>query len=88
MLRRIHHDWIKVVGALEWRLPPYPVHGYRHSIASNLELALDLIRGGQIAVEALVTHVIQPASLEAAYQGLWKNKETYLGVVIDWRQEP
>lgn len=85
MLRRIHHDWIKVVGALEWRLPPYPVHGYRHSIGSNLALALALIREGEIEVDPLVTHLIQPEELGAAYQGLWREKEEYLGVLIDWR---
>lgn len=85
MLRRIHHDWIQVVGALEWRLPPYPVHGCRHSIASNLQLALDLIREGNLQVDPLVTHVISPERLEEAYLGLWQDKERYLGVVVDWR---
>jgi 2-desacetyl-2-hydroxyethyl bacteriochlorophyllide A dehydrogenase len=85
MLRRIHHDWITMVGALEWRLPPYPFHGYRHSIASNLQLALDLISEGDLKVDALVTHVIPPERLGEAYHGLWQDKEHYLGVVVDWR---
>jgi 2-desacetyl-2-hydroxyethyl bacteriochlorophyllide A dehydrogenase len=85
MLRRIHHDWIQIIGALEWRLPPYPVHGCSHSIESNLQLAMDLIQEGVLQVEPLITHIIPPERLEEAYHGLWQQKERYLGVVVDWR---
>ncbi|HEY47746.1 MAG: hypothetical protein AMJ88_05770 [Anaerolineae bacterium SM23_ 63] len=86
MLRSMHHRWIVIRGALEWRLPPHPVRGSKHSIASNLQLILDLIQNGKLHVEPLVTHVIEPAQLLEAYHGLLDQKESYLGVVVDWRE--
>ncbi|HEY44268.1 MAG TPA: zinc-binding alcohol dehydrogenase, partial [Anaerolineae bacterium] len=87
MLRPIHHRWIVIRGALEWRLPPYPVRGSKHSIASNLQLILDHIQCGRLLVEPLITHVIKPSHLLEAYHGLLDQKESYLGVVVDWRQD-
>jgi 2-desacetyl-2-hydroxyethyl bacteriochlorophyllide A dehydrogenase len=86
MLRTMHHRWIVMRGALEWRLPTYPVLGSKHSIASNLQLILDLIQNGRLHVEPLVTHVIKPSQLLEAYHGLLDQKEIYLGVVVDWRE--
>jgi NADPH:quinone reductase-like Zn-dependent oxidoreductase len=86
MLRNMHHRWIVIRGALEWRLPPLPVRCAQHSIASNLQLILDHIQDGRLHVEPLVTHVIKPSQLLEAYHGLLDQKETYLGVVVDWRE--
>lgn len=86
MLRTMHHRWIVIRGALEWRLPPHPIRGSKHSIASNLQLILDLIQNGRLHLEPLVTHVIKPSQLLEAYHGLLDHKEVYLGVVVDWRE--
>lgn len=86
MLRSMHHRWIVIRGALEWRLPPHPVRGAKHSISSNLQLILDYIQDGKLHVEPLVTHVIKPSQLLEAYHGLLDQKETYLGVIVDWRE--
>lgn len=85
ILRAIHNRWLTVRGALEWRLPPFPVRGVKHSIASNLDTLLDWIESQRLDVDTLITHVIKPDGLQQAYQGLLNNKETYLGVVIDWQ---
>jgi 2-desacetyl-2-hydroxyethyl bacteriochlorophyllide A dehydrogenase len=87
MLRAVHHRWIVIRGALEWRLPPYPLPGNEHSIASNLELILEHIQRGRLQVGPLITHVIKPSHLLEAYHGLLDQKETYLGVVVDWREK-
>jgi 2-desacetyl-2-hydroxyethyl bacteriochlorophyllide A dehydrogenase len=82
--RQIHTRWLKVRGALEWSLPAHPVIGVTHSIESNLRTLIDLVHRGHLKLEPLISHLIQPAGLPAAYQGLLHDKGNYLGVVVDW----
>lgn len=88
MLRTIHHRWIQLRGALEWRLPPYPVAGEEQSIQSNLQMIIEHIQEQRLIVEPLVTHVIKPHQLHEAYKGLLEQKDSYLGVVVDWTDIP
>ncbi len=82
--RGIHNKWLTLRGALEWRLPPYPVIGARHSIESNLRLLLQLYRKSQLQLAPLITHRIAPNALRETYHGLLDQKDTYLGVIVDW----
>ena len=84
--RMIHNRWLSVTGALEWRLPPYPVLGKKHSIESNLHMLIQLVRDHQLNVDDLVSHFISPKNLLTAYQGLLLNKEHYAGVVVNWKK--
>jgi 2-desacetyl-2-hydroxyethyl bacteriochlorophyllide A dehydrogenase len=88
MLRTIHHRWIQLRGALEWRLPAYTSDPKAESIHSNLEMILDHILGGRLKIKPLITHVITPDQLQDAYVGLLEKKESYLGVIIDWGKIP
>lgn len=83
--RQIHNRWLTVRGALEWRLPTYPMTGGKHSISSNLRLLHDQIKSGRLQIDPLVTHVIAPEQLAEAYDGLLNHKDDYLGVVVDWK---
>ena len=58
------------------------------STESNAELILRMIAGGSLAVAPLCTHVVPPADLDRAYQGLLHEKDTYVGVVLDWENNP
>lgn len=71
-------------GAHEWRysVPRDPFT--KHSITRNAELALDLIRNGDLQVAPLHTHTLPPAEAERAYRGLRQQKDDYIGVVFDW----
>ena len=40
---------------------------------------------GRMSTEKLVTHFIAPEGIGAAYEGLLKKKEEYLGVVVRWK---
>ncbi len=84
--RQVHNRWLTVRGALEWCLPPHPVPGKKHSIESNLRLLIALVTQGQLNVDALISHVIEPGALPGAFQGLLHDKEHYIGVVVDWRE--
>lgn len=85
VFRPIHNRWLTLRGALEWRLPTYPTTGSKHSTSANLQQLHKFIKAGQLHVDPLITHVIAPEQLEAAYLGLLEQKEQYLGVVIDWQ---
>jgi 2-desacetyl-2-hydroxyethyl bacteriochlorophyllide A dehydrogenase len=84
MLRTIHHRWIQLRGALEWRLPAYSSAAGEASIDTNLKSILEHIKEGRLKIDPLITHVITPDQLQDAYTGLLENKENYLGVIIDW----
>jgi 2-desacetyl-2-hydroxyethyl bacteriochlorophyllide A dehydrogenase len=84
--RLIHNHWLTVRGALEWRLPPYPVTGHKHSIQANLRLLLDHIEQQRLRVQPLISQFLKPSQLPEAYQGLLNDKANYLGVVVDWHE--
>jgi threonine dehydrogenase-like Zn-dependent dehydrogenase len=85
VFNRIHMQSLTVMGALEWRLPRHPTRGVRHSVQTNLALALDLIRSRKLELRPLVSHVVKPEGLGDAYRGMLSDKDRYRGVVVDWR---
>jgi 2-desacetyl-2-hydroxyethyl bacteriochlorophyllide A dehydrogenase len=85
VLNRIHMQSLTVRGALEWQLPRHPTRGVKHSVESNLLLALSLIRAEKLKVRGLISHVVQPTELGDAYHGMLTQKDTYRGIVVDWR---
>ncbi|MSR32230.1 MAG: zinc-binding alcohol dehydrogenase [Gemmataceae bacterium] len=42
------------------------------------------LAAGRLSLNGLITHRIKPEGLGAAYEGLLKNKDEYLGVVVHW----
>lgn len=45
---------------------------------------LNQLASGRLNLSGLFTHTIQPEELGTAYEGLLKNKEDYLGVIVKW----
>jgi threonine dehydrogenase-like Zn-dependent dehydrogenase len=45
---------------------------------------LAALASGRLSLSGLITHRIQPEKLGYAYEGLLKNKDEYLGVVVRW----
>jgi threonine dehydrogenase-like Zn-dependent dehydrogenase len=85
VLRPVHMRGLQVLGAFEWRLPPYNGVGITHSIQSNLALLWNWIEEGRLNVDALISHVVKPQAMQAAYLGLKNDRDNYLGVLVDWR---
>lgn len=83
----LHRRYIEVLGA----------HGNMLFEASHTRLAgawdvhkaqfwlLGALASGRLKLDGLVTHTIRPEGLPEAYEGLLKDKDHYLGVVVDWR---
>ena len=87
VLSHVHLDGLGNItfkGAHEWRYSVPRDHFTKHSIVRNAELALDLIRNGELQVAPLHTHTLPPAEAERAYRGLQQQKDDYIGVVFDW----
>jgi len=83
----LHRRYIEVLGA----------HGNMLFESAHVRLAgawdinkaqkwlLGELAGGRLSTEKLVTHTIQPEGIGRAYEGLLKEKDLYLGVVVKWK---
>ena len=88
MLKTAHLRGIAIRGALEWNVPLLKRQGPGWSTEANAELILRMLAEGSLRTAPLCTHVLAPARLNDAYQGLLHEKERYLGVVLDWENHP
>lgn len=88
MLDMVHRRGISIVGALEWTIPLLKKQTPGYSTESNAELILGLIASGDLRVKPLCSHVVAPGDLNEAYQGLLHRKDEYVGVVLDWENNP
>ena len=82
----LHRRYIEVSGA----------HGNMLFEPSHVKLAgnwdihkaqmwlLRSLAAGRLSLAGLVTHTIQPEQLGEAYEGLLKDKDHYLGVLVQW----
>ena len=48
-------------------------------------MIFDWVQNGQMQIEPLITHRLQPSAIKQAYEGLLRESETYVGVALDWR---
>ena len=71
-------------GAHEWRYPVGKNKFVKHSFQRNTEIALRLIAQGKLRVDNLASHIILPEQAGETYLAIAKNRDDYLGVVIDW----
>jgi len=90
--KEIHLRNLTVRGALEWCTPTYPVRSSQNgrtltlpSLYSKQMMIFDWVQNGQMQIEPLITHRLQPSAIKQAYEGLLRESETYVGVALDWR---
>lgn len=88
MLKEAHFRGIEIIGALEWTIPLLKRQSPGVSTEANTELIFKMLRDGALKVKPLLSHLIAPAKLNDAYQGLLHSKDSYLGVVLDWENNP
>ncbi len=84
LLGEVHMRWITVRGALEWRLPMYPVTGDHVSQYSKQQMIFDWLARGKMMLEPLISHRLAPEQIGQAYEGLEHEPDTYTGVLLDW----
>jgi 2-desacetyl-2-hydroxyethyl bacteriochlorophyllide A dehydrogenase len=82
----LHRRYIEVTGA-HGNMLFEPAHT-RLAGAWDIDKAqnwlLAALAAGRLSLAGLITHRIAPEELGAAYEGLLKRKEEYLGVVVRW----
>jgi len=82
-LWRPHGD-LTLSGAHEWKIPLYPEHSSKHSIARNIKILADLVVARQLVLDPLLTAVFHPEDGQRAYAQLREGKDAHLGTVFDW----
>ncbi len=82
----LHRRYIEVCGA-HGNMLFEPAHT---RLAGNWDIhkaqmwLLRSLAAGRLSLAGLVTHTIQPEQLGDAYEGLLKDKDNYLGVLVRW----
>ncbi|MHB8627025.1 MAG: zinc-binding dehydrogenase [Aggregatilineales bacterium] len=93
IMQPVFSRYLSLRGGWEWNLPIYEKEanktltmvGPRHSLEKNARYAMELIAKNVVRVEPLITTCIEPAAIQEVYQGLLNQRDSYLGVLIDWR---
>jgi len=83
----LHRRYIEVLGA-HGNMLFEPAHT-RLAGAWDINKAqywlLGQLASGRLSTDKLVTHTIRPEGIGRAYEGLLKEKDAYLGVVVKWK---
>ncbi len=79
-----HLQWITVKGALEWSVPTEAALPHQYSQRKKLEAIFAWIADGRLKLKPLITHILPPQEIKAAYEGLLHKKEEYVGVILKW----
>jgi predicted dehydrogenase/threonine dehydrogenase-like Zn-dependent dehydrogenase len=66
----------------------YPLGYVRWTERRNLAAFLDLVAQGKVRVDRLITHRFSIGEALKAYDLILENKEPYIGVVLNYAQEP
>ncbi|HUL52530.1 MAG TPA: zinc-binding dehydrogenase [Opitutaceae bacterium] len=81
--KHVHRKGVALVGAHEAMIPDRASPG-QPSRQALLEQALQWLRAGKIRIDGLVTSVVRPEALPAAYEQISRDKSNTLGVIVDW----
>jgi 2-desacetyl-2-hydroxyethyl bacteriochlorophyllide A dehydrogenase len=83
----LHRRYIEVTGAHGNMLfePAHTRIAGAWDIHKAQKWLLAALASGRLSTEKLVTHAIKPEGIGAAYEGLLKEKDTYLGVTVKWK---
>jgi threonine dehydrogenase-like Zn-dependent dehydrogenase len=84
LYKHIHRKGVALIGAHEAMLPDRAPAGEPSRLAL-VEQALQWLRSGQVRTEGLVTTIVRPGDLPAAYGRISADKSNILGVLVDWR---
>lgn len=92
VMQPVFSRYLKIVGGWGAGIPLFeressrgvPMIPYRYSTEANARYALEAMQRGEVRVEPLITQRIRPDEIQAAYQGLLRDRERFVGVLIDW----
>ena len=85
--KHIHRKGVSLVGAHESVVERLEQGKSDNPLQKKLQEMVRLISSGDIKTNGMITHRIRPEQAEEYYNNLLKDRDNYLGVVIDWRGE-
>lgn len=92
LLSDIHLRNISLRGALEWNVPvvqPASMWGAPlaplMTLVREQQMIFDWMVRGEMLLAPLVSHRLPAARARDAYEGLLRQPEEFIGVVLDWR---
>jgi threonine dehydrogenase-like Zn-dependent dehydrogenase len=85
IFRSAHVRWVAIRVALEWNVPTEGALPFGYSQRKKLDAIFRWMADGRLNVKPMLTHLLPPEEIKAAYEGLLKKKEEYVGVVLKWR---
>jgi 2-desacetyl-2-hydroxyethyl bacteriochlorophyllide A dehydrogenase len=80
----IHLKGLTVIGAHLNTHMEAPNLANPWTVPANRRVILDLLRRGELNVDALISHRVAPSQAGAVYAGLAENPADYFGVLFDW----
>jgi 2-desacetyl-2-hydroxyethyl bacteriochlorophyllide A dehydrogenase len=80
-----HYRWVTIKGSLEWYYPADSHLSHAYTLRKKLAAIFQWIGDGRLQLKPLITHVLPPEEIKAAYEGLLHQKEEYVGVVLRWK---
>ena len=83
--KTIHMNLLTVRGAHMWTMPLNKQRGVAKDVEWAFATVFEQIRSGALQVRPLISHIIKPDAVPAAYVGLKETPNEYTGAVIDWR---
>jgi 2-desacetyl-2-hydroxyethyl bacteriochlorophyllide A dehydrogenase len=80
-----HCRWITIRGALEWNVPTEGALPFDYSQRKKLDAIFGWMADGRLNVKPMLTHLLPPQEIKTAYEGLLREKEKFVGVVLKWK---
>jgi len=80
----LHRRSLRVVGAHDSGVGAEVRERFTWTNDRMVPALVDWVRSGKLPVEDLITHHVSPPALPEMYRGLLEDKESHLGVVLDW----
>lgn len=83
-LRDVYFRFLRLRSGSEWEIPRRDVRWVQSSMYRNSVVALDWLRKGRLQVTPLITHRLRPDQIQAAYDGLVRAPDEFMGIVLQW----
>ena len=84
VFRAAHIRWVTIKGSLEWNVPTESALPHLYSQRKKIDAIFAWMADGRLQLRPLITHVLPPSQIKAAYEGLLHQKEEYVGVILNW----
>lgn len=86
LLRAVHRASpnLNLKGAHGGSIRSVPDPYVKHSLVRNADIVLDMVKRGELALDPLISKVVEPSDAATVYQELREHPEKLMGVVFDW----